>query len=193
MRPIKLFMSMLFVVILAACTTPAPSPTVSQAEIDKALSVILTEGAMTPVDATGNPSASTSTPALPTVAPTATPKGVQTPRPLLPTQTPYPTSTPFPSVTPFVLPSRTPTALFTAKPKPSIAILAVQKNTAVSVQAESFSPEQVLKIRIGPYDTFSIESSGGGHGQLGLERNRQILGAPARGGAGCGEGHHPAG
>ena len=158
MKTIKLFMSMLLVVILAACTAPAPSPTVSQAEIDKALSVILTEGAMTPADATGNPPAASSTPGLPTAAPTATPQGGANTATLLPTQTSYPTSTPFPSVTPFVLPSRTPTALFTAKPKPSIAILAVQKNTAVSVQAESFSPEQVLKIRIGPYDTFASKA-----------------------------------
>jgi|WetSurMetagenome_2_1015567.scaffolds.fasta_scaffold08026_3 hypothetical protein len=149
MRSINIFLSVLVITILAACAAPTPAPEVSQAEIDKALNILLTEGALTPADGTVNPPAATSTPALPSVAPTAT---------LLPTQTSYPTSTPFPTITPFVLPSRTPTPIFTAKPKPSITILGVQKNIAVSVEADNFLPDQVLKIRIGPYDTFSTNA-----------------------------------
>ena len=59
MRSIKIYLSVLVIVILAACAAPTPAPEVSQAEIDKALNIILTEGAMSPVDAMGNPSAST--------------------------------------------------------------------------------------------------------------------------------------
>jgi len=149
MRPFTFLMSILLIVILTGCASPTPAPEVSQAEIDLALNAILTQAALTPASGTGNISTATNIPLVPTLAPPAT---------LLPTQTPYPTSTPFPSITPFVFPSRTPTAIFTAKPKPSITILGVQKNTAVSVEADNFFPDQVLKIRIGPYDTFSTNA-----------------------------------
>jgi hypothetical protein len=80
---------------------------------------------------------------------------------LLPSQTPFPTYTPYPTYTPFVVPTlipATPTAVVTVKPKASISILGVQKNTAVTVEADNFLPEQVIKIRMGPYDTFSKDA-----------------------------------
>lgn len=149
MRSFRFRMSILLIAILAGCSAPVPSPVVPQEEIDKALSAILTQAAGNPTDGMGSEASPTSEPALPSVAPTAT---------LLPSQTPYPTSTPFPTITPFVLPTATPAAILTAKPNPKISILGVQENTAVSVQAYGFSPNQVLKIRMGPYETFSANA-----------------------------------
>jgi hypothetical protein len=152
LKPLKLFMSIMLIAILAACTIPEPSPTPSQDEIKRALDAIRTESALTVVAEIGRTNSATPLPELPTLAPTGT-----TP----PTQTPLPTYTPYPTYTPFVLPTaipRTPTAIATAKPSARLTILGVEKNTAVSVQADNFSANQVLKIRMGPYDTFSKDA-----------------------------------
>ncbi len=152
MKSIKIFMSIMVALTLAACSGPGPSPVVPQEEIQQELDAILTQAAEFPGDGiVDQPSASPS-PDLPTLVPTAT---------LLPTQTPLPTYTPYPTYTPFVLPTAIPaipTAVVTIKPKASITILGVQKNTAVTVEAENFLPEQVIKIRVGPYDTFSKDA-----------------------------------
>lgn len=152
MKSIIIFISMVMIVILAACSSPGPAPTASQEEIQQALDVILTQAGGIPADNTGSENTATPSPELPTLVPTAT---------LLPTQTLLPTYTPYPTYTPFVLPTAIPataTAIVTVKPKASITILGVQKNTAVSVQANNFSPNTVLKIRVGPYDTFSKDA-----------------------------------
>ncbi len=148
MRKIRFLLSMLLILILAACAAPTPAPEVSQAEIDKALSALLTQAPANPA----NEASATPLPVVPTLPPPAT---------LLPTQTPLPTYTPYPTYTPFVVPTlipATPTAVVTVKPKASISILGVQKNTAVTVEADNFLPEQVIKIRMGPYDTFSKDA-----------------------------------
>ena len=149
MKSIKIFLTLMLIVILAGCSTPGASPVVPQEEIQNALDTILTQAAGIPAIDIGKEMTVTRLPELPTLAPTET---------LLPSQTPLPSSTPYPTYTPFVLPTAipaTPTAIVTVKPKASITILGVEKNTAVSVEADNFLPDQVLKIRMGPYDTFA--------------------------------------
>jgi len=152
MRSLKLFMSIILIALLAACSSPGPTPTASQEEIENALNAIRTEAALTVAAEIGQGKTASPSPELPTLAPTGT-----TP----PTQTPLPTYTPYPTYTPFVLPTvkpATPTAIPTVKPSARVTILGVEKNTAVSVQADNFSAGQVLKIRVGPYDTFSKDA-----------------------------------
>ncbi len=99
MRPLKLFISMMLIAFLAACSSPGPAPTASQEEIENALDAIRTEAALTVAAEIGNGITASPSPELPTLAPTGT-----TP----PTQTPLPTYTPYPTYTPFVLPTAIP-------------------------------------------------------------------------------------
>ncbi len=146
MNLFRIFVTVMLITILAGCSASQPSPDVPQGDIQQALDAILTQAAEIPGAGPINDATATSLPEMPTLLPTET---------LLPTQTPLPTYTPFPTITPFVFPTATPTAIVTVKPKASITILGVEKNTAVTVEADNFLPNQVLKIRIGPYDTFS--------------------------------------
>ena len=149
MKPLKLFMSIMLIAFLAACRSLEPSPTASQDEIKRALDTLRTEVALTTAAEIGQGKTATPISELPTLVPTGT---------TIPTQTPLPTYTPYPTYTPFVLSTvipATPTAIATVKPSARVTILGVEKNTAVSVQADNFSSNQVLKIRMGPYDTFS--------------------------------------
>ena len=157
MRPLNFLVSILLITTFVACAAPTPAPEVSQAEIDKALSALLTQAPANPA----NEASATPLPVVPTPQGGANTATLAPPATLLPTQTPLPTYTAYPTYTPFVVATlipATPTAIFTAKPKPEIAILAVQENTAVSAEAGGFSPGQTLKIRVGPYDTFSTNA-----------------------------------
>lgn len=149
MRSKKSFISVMLIIALAACAAPTPAPEVPQEEIQQALDVILTQAGGIPAVDSGKALTATPSPVLPTLVPSQT---------LLPSATPFPTYTPYPTYTPFVFPTATPTAVVTVKPKASISILGVQKNTAVTVEADNFLPEQVIKIRMGPYDTFSKDA-----------------------------------
>ncbi len=146
MRSKKIFISVMVMMVLAACSTPGPIPAVPQEEIKQALDVILTQAGGIPDVDFGKELTATPSPGLPTLVPSQT---------LLPSATPFPTYTPYPTYTPFVFPAATSTAVVTLKPKASITILGVEENTAVTVEADNFLPEQVIKIRIGPYATFS--------------------------------------
>jgi hypothetical protein len=152
MKLFKIFITLMLTALLAACSSAGPSPSVPQEEIQQALDVILTQAGGIPAVIPGSENTATPLPELPTLVPTTT---------LLPSQTPYPTYTPYPTFTQFVVPTlvhATPTMFATVKPPVGISILGVQKNTAVSVQANNFSPNTVLKIRVGPYDTFSKDA-----------------------------------
>ena len=142
---LKIFMNVMLIMILAACSAPSPPPMCPRG-ISSRLWMLSSPRLRKFRVSTFNQATATSLPEMPTLLPTET---------LLPTQTPLPTYTPFPTITPFVFPTATPTAIVTVKPKASITILGVEKNTAVTVEADNFLPEQILKIRIGPYDTFS--------------------------------------
>ncbi len=129
------------IAFLAACS-PGSSPTVSPEEIDKALDAIRTEISQTLAADTVKESTATALPPIPTVEPT---------------QEPLPSSTPLPTATAVILPTAipaTPTATATEQPKAMITIIGVEKNTAVTVQADLFPANQVFKIRVGPFDTF---------------------------------------
>jgi hypothetical protein len=149
MRSKKIFMSVMVMMILAACSTPTPVPVVPQEDIQQALDVILTQAGGIPDVDFSKELTDTPSQGLPSLVPSQT---------LLPSATPFPTYTPYPTYTPFVYPTATYTAVVTVKPKASITILGVQKNTAVTVEADNFLPEQVIKIRVGPYDTFSKDA-----------------------------------
>ncbi|MBW6472165.1 MAG: hypothetical protein K0B14_03485 [Anaerolineaceae bacterium] len=141
MRKMKLFLYIILIALLAACT-PSSSPTVSPEEIDKALNAIRTEISQTLAAETVAESTATALPPVPTVEPT---------------QEPLPSSTPLPTATTVILPTAipaTPTATATEQPKAIITITGVEKNTAVTVQADNFPENQVFKIRVGPFDTF---------------------------------------
>ena len=141
MRKINLIFSVALIAILAACS-PNASPTVSPEDIDKALNAVRTEISQTlSAESAQNPTA-TALPVIPTIAPT---------------QELLPSSTPLPTATSVVLPTQipaTPTPLPTEEPKAIITILAIEKNKAISVQADNFPANQVFKIRVGPFDTF---------------------------------------
>jgi len=147
----KLLLSIILITFLAACG-PGSSPTVSPEEIDKALDAIRTEISQTLAAETVTESTATALPPVPTVEPT------QEPFPTIePTQEPLPSSTPLPTATTLVLPTAipaTPTATATELPKAVITIIGVEKNVAVTVQADLFPANQVFKIRVGPFDTF---------------------------------------
>jgi hypothetical protein len=148
MRFIKLYLSIILIAFLAACNIPGTSPTVSPEDIEKALDAIRTEVAQTMAAEIEKGVTSTTVPELPTLAPTAT---------LMPTEMPLPSSTPLPTATQIVLPTSipaTPTATATDTPKAIITIIGVEKNVAVTVQANVFPANQVFKIRVGPFDTF---------------------------------------
>jgi len=151
MRNMKLLLSIILITFLAACG-PGSSPTVSPEEIDKALDAIRTEISQTLAAATVTESTATALPPVPTLEPT------QEPFPTIePTQEPLPSSTPLPTATTLVLPTAipaTPTATATELPKAVITIIGVEKNVAVTVQADLFPANQVFKIRVGPFDTF---------------------------------------
>ena len=141
MRNMKLLLSIILIAFLAACG-PGSSPTVSPEEIDKALDAIRTEVVQTMAAETVKESTATALPELPTVAPT---------------QEPLPSSTPLPTATAVILPTAipaTPTVRATEQPKAIITITGVEKNTAVTVQADLFPANQIFKIRVGPFDTF---------------------------------------
>ena len=147
MKPIKLLLSILLIATLAACI-PGVSPTVPPEEIEKALDQIRTEVAQTLSAEMGKDATPTSEPVVPTTEPSNT---------SVPTEEPAPTSTLAPTATTVVLPTQipaTPTATATAKPKPLIWIIGVEKNAAVTVQTENFPANQVFKIRVGPFETF---------------------------------------
>lgn len=147
----KLLLSIILITFLAACS-PGSSPTVSPEEIDKALDAIRTEIAATLSAETVKESTATALPPIPTLEPS------QEPLPTMePTQEPLPSSTPLPTATTVVLPTAipaTPTATATEQPKAIITIIGVEKNTAITVQADLFPVNQVFRIRVGPYDTF---------------------------------------
>jgi hypothetical protein len=154
MRFLKLFMGIILIAFLAACSIPGTSPTVSPEDIEKALDAIRTEVAQTMAAEIEKGITSTTMPELPTLAPTETLMPTIT---LMPTETLLPSSTPLPTATQVVLPTAipaTPTATATEIPKASITIIGVEKNTAVTVQADNFPANQVFKIRVGPFDTF---------------------------------------
>ncbi|MDO9088081.1 MAG: NBR1-Ig-like domain-containing protein [Anaerolineaceae bacterium] len=148
MRNLKVFIGIILIAFLAACSIPGTSPTVSPEDIQKALDAIRTEVAQTMAAEIEKGVTSTTGPELPTLAPTAT---------LMPTEIPLPSSTPLPTATQIVLPTAipaTPTATATDIPKAIITVIGVEKNTAVTVQADIFPANQVFKIRVGPFDTF---------------------------------------
>jgi len=154
MRFLKLFMGIILIAFLAACSIPGTSPTVSPEDIEKALDAIRTEVAQTMAAEIEKGITSTTMPELPTLAPTETLMPTIT---LMPTETLLPSSTPLPTATQVVLPTAipaTPTATATEILKASITIIGVEKNTAVTVQADNFPANQVFKIRVGPFDTF---------------------------------------
>lgn len=141
MRNIKLLLSIFLVTFLAACG-PGSSPTVSPEEIDKALNTIRTEISQTLAAESVTESTATALPPVPTVEPT---------------QEPLPSSTPLPTATAVILPTAipaTPTATATELPKAMITVIGMEKNTAVTVQADLFPANQIFRIRVGPYDTF---------------------------------------
>ncbi|PKO06637.1 MAG: hypothetical protein CVU41_05930 [Chloroflexi bacterium HGW-Chloroflexi-3] len=141
MRNLKLLLSIILITFLAACGSGS-SPTVSPEEIDKALDAIRTEISQTLAAETVTQSTATALPPVPTVEPT---------------QEPLPSSTPLPTATTVILPTTlpaTPTATATEQPKAMITIIGVEKNTAVTVQADLFPANQVFKIRVGSLDNF---------------------------------------
>ena len=151
MRNMKLLLSIILITFLAACG-PGSSPTVSPEEIDKALDAIRTEISQTLAAETVTESTATALPPVPTLEPTQEPFPTSEP-----TQEPLPSSTPLPTATTLVLPTAipaTPTATATELPKAMITIIGVEKNVAVTVQADLFPANQVFKIRVGPFDTF---------------------------------------
>ncbi|MBE0684903.1 MAG: hypothetical protein IH585_02775, partial [Anaerolineaceae bacterium] len=141
MRNMKLLLSIILVAFLAACG-PGSSPTVSPEDIDKALDAIRTEVSQTLAADTVKESTATALPPVPTIEPT---------------QETLPSSTPLPTSTTVVLPTpipATPTATASEQPKAMITIIGVEKNTAVTVQADLFPANQVFKIRVGSLDNF---------------------------------------
>lgn len=150
MKPIKFLLAIFLMLTLVACI-PGGSPTVPPEEIEKALNEIRTEVAQTlaaemdkNIEATTEPMEPTE-PIIPTSEPTNT---------SAPTDAPAPTSTLAPTATTVVLPTALPTATATAKPKPLISIIGIEKNTAITIQTENFPAQEVFKIRVGPFDTF---------------------------------------
>jgi len=141
MRKFTLLISFIMILIMTACV-PSNSPTVSPEDLEKALDSIRTEVAQTLVADATKEATATSLPELPTVAPT---------------DLPLPSSTPLPTATAVILPTAipaTPTATATELPKAIITITGIEKNVAITVQADEFPANQVFKIRVGPYDSF---------------------------------------
>lgn len=157
MRKLTIFLSFILIVSLAACI-PGSSPTVSPEDIDKAMDTIRTEVAQTLSADAIEEATATALPPLPTIEPT---------------QEPLPSATPIPTATVVILPTAvpaTPTATSTEAPKAIITIIGIEKNTAITVQADHFPANQVFRIRVGPFDNFfkeyvevgSINSGNGG-------------------------------
>jgi hypothetical protein len=141
MRNMKLLLSIILIAFLVACS-PGSSPTVSPEDVDKAMDAIRTEISQTLAAETVTESTATALPPVPTVEPT---------QELLPSSTPLPTATAV--ILPTSIPA-TPTFTATEQPKAIITIIGVEKNTAITVQADLFPANQVFKIRVGPFDTF---------------------------------------
>ncbi len=153
MRKLTIFLSILLIGSLTACGFIS-SPTVSPGDVDQAMDALRTEVAQTLEALSTKESAATTVPALPTVEPTQVLPTIE------PTQEPLPSSTPLPTATAVILPTAipaTPTATATEAPKPIITIIGVEKDVAVTVRADYFPPNQVFRIRIGPFDNFFKE------------------------------------
>lgn len=153
MKKLSILLSIFLMATITACGFIS-SPTVSPEDIDQAMDAIRTEVAQTlAAEAIIDPSA-TDLPQLPTIEPTATMGQLPT---IEPTQEPLPSSTPLPTATAIILPTlipATPTATPTEVPKPIIAVIGVEKNLAITVQADHFPANQVFRIRVGPFDNF---------------------------------------
>ena len=72
MRSKKIFISVMVMMVLAACSTPGPIPAVPQEEIKQALDVILTQAGGIPDVDFGKELTATPSPGLPTLVPSQT-------------------------------------------------------------------------------------------------------------------------
>ncbi len=141
----KLFLSIILIAVLSACNIlevvrPAP-----QVDITQTLDAARTQAVQTAIAEIIEQATATQQPALPTPLPTAT-------QPVLPTAEP----TAVPTETATLVPA-TPTSTPSATPdvkKPSITVLAVEKNRAVTLQANDFPKDQTFTIRVGPFQDF---------------------------------------
>ncbi len=157
MKPMKLLFSLSLIVVLAACNLPGgAAPT---EDIAGTLEAARTQAVQTAIAS------------LPTVV-ISTPVQLPTNTPAVHSPTPPPTATPTqlaPTATP---PAATPTAAATLdSAKLSIAIVGVDKNRVITVQAQDFPANQTFKIRVGPFvgffknfvETGTINSGNGGN------------------------------
>jgi hypothetical protein len=138
------------VLLIAACSLPAMSTAAPTPNIEQTVNAVRTESALTAVAAGQDappliPVSETPAPSM-TVAPSHT---------VHPTLTNVPTNTHIPTLT--TTPTITRTATRTQLPggNPKITILAVERNTAVSVKTENFPANQIFTIRIGHFNDFN--------------------------------------
>lgn len=162
---------------LTAVTQPQPTPDIAQTldaartqAVETALAMVEDQPTATQAPPTLEPQATATLP--PVEEPTATPEptATATPEPTATATEVPPTATP--TITPLI-PTATPTRTATATAaalKPSITIVAVEKNRAVTLKAENFPKNQVFSVRVGPFQNFfnnavaigSIDSEEGG-------------------------------
>jgi hypothetical protein len=138
------------IVLLSACNILQPFQ--PEPEID------LTQTLEAAVQSALTATAEAATPTSPPPSPTPLPTETQPPTPE-PTFTPTPTETMvIPSLTPLpaiVLPTPTPVPTSTQIAlKPTITVVAVERNRAVTLQANDFPSDQNFTIRVGPFHGF---------------------------------------
>ena len=155
MKPMKWLLTVCLVALLAACNLPgglSPAPT---EDITSTLDAVRTQAVQTAMAMEQN--LATATQALPTpillptstatqAAPTQQPADTQA----APTQAvPTATNTSVPATA-----TTAPTATSASAVKPSISIVAVDKNRMVTIQTQDFPANQTFRIRVGPFVDF---------------------------------------
>jgi hypothetical protein len=144
----KFIISLIMITLLSACNildNVRPGPDMTQT-----LDAARTQAVQTVIAEIINQATATQPPVIPTPMPTATQPVLPT---LVPTLVPTATETAVPA-TPTSIPTHTPTATNVVVEKPTITILAVEKNRAVTLQATDFPKDQVFTIRVGPFQDF---------------------------------------